>query len=161
MLVFVQGICIASLTLVYILRLRSHTREDKVHCVDIRFEECRCPFFSQIATRIKGEKDAMQEQREAEEDLAIFMNQRLVKEVGDIEWRKEKSAGDVARPSLDSLIEGFHAVTRWGSCVLISKLSVLSAKRLPFFLNVGMKVDPPLLSLSELQLFSPSRRPFC
>ena len=27
------------------------------------------------------EKEAMKEQREAEEDLAIFMNQRLVKEV--------------------------------------------------------------------------------
>ena len=34
-----------------------------------------------IATLIKMEKGLMKEQREAEEDLAIAMNQRLVKEV--------------------------------------------------------------------------------
>lgn len=32
---------------------------------------------------MKVEKDVMQEQREAEEELAVFMNRRLVKEVGD------------------------------------------------------------------------------
>lgn len=31
---------------------------------------------------MKVEKDLMQEQREAEEELAVFMNKRLVKEVG-------------------------------------------------------------------------------
>lgn len=30
---------------------------------------------------MKVEKDVMQEQREAEEELAVFMNRRLVKEV--------------------------------------------------------------------------------
>lgn len=36
---------------------------------------------AKIATLIKMEKGLMKEQREAEEDLAIAMNQRLVKEV--------------------------------------------------------------------------------
>ena len=35
----------------------------------------------QIAARMKVEKGVMQEQREAEEELAVFMNRRLVKEV--------------------------------------------------------------------------------
>lgn len=35
----------------------------------------------QIAARMKVEKSVMQEQREAEEGLAVFMNRRLVKEV--------------------------------------------------------------------------------
>lgn len=34
-----------------------------------------------IAARMKVEKDVMKEQREAEEELAVFMNRRLVKEV--------------------------------------------------------------------------------
>lgn len=35
----------------------------------------------QVAARMKVEKSVMQEQREAEEELAVFMNRRLVKEV--------------------------------------------------------------------------------
>lgn len=35
----------------------------------------------QTASRIKLSKGVMAEQREAEEELAVFMNQRLVKEV--------------------------------------------------------------------------------
>lgn len=38
----------------------------------------------QIATRMKVQKDVMREQRNAEEELAVLMNRRLVKEVGDL-----------------------------------------------------------------------------
>lgn len=37
--------------------------------------------LTQIASRVKLSKEVMAEQREAEEELAVFMNQRLVKEV--------------------------------------------------------------------------------
>lgn len=44
----------------------------------------------QIAARMKVEKDVMQEQREAEEELAVLMNRRLVKEVGPETFKKKK-----------------------------------------------------------------------
>lgn len=39
--------------------------------------------LAQIASRVKLSKEVMAEQREAEEELAVFMNQRLVKEVSE------------------------------------------------------------------------------
>ncbi|CAN0014529.1 unnamed protein product [Ectocarpus sp. 8 AP-2014] len=41
---------------------------------------------------MKVEKDLMQEQREAEEELAVFMNQRLVKEVTEVRSTAPKDA---------------------------------------------------------------------
>ncbi|CAM9667267.1 unnamed protein product, partial [Hapterophycus canaliculatus] len=47
---------------------------------------------SEIAARMKMEKEVMQEQREAEEELAVFMNRRLVKEVADVRSTAPKDA---------------------------------------------------------------------
>lgn len=40
-------------------------------------------------SRMKSEKEAMRDQRDAEEDLAIIMNQRLVKEVSNTKYFKQ------------------------------------------------------------------------
>ena len=51
----------------------------------------------QVAARMKVEKDVMQEQREAEEELAVFMNRRLVKEVGHANKSLPLSSDDQTR----------------------------------------------------------------
>eukprot|EP00903_Cladosiphon_okamuranus_P017044 g15709.t1 len=47
---------------------------------------------SEVAARMKAEKDVMKEQREAEEELAVFMNRRLVKEVAEMRSTAPKDA---------------------------------------------------------------------
>ncbi|CAM9126544.1 unnamed protein product [Pylaiella littoralis] len=73
---------------------------------------------SEVAAKIKAEKSVMQEQREAEEELAVFMNRRLVKEVAEVRSTAPK---DAVRRVLDD--------KKWGKEKLCEELEQLRAIR--------------------------------
>ncbi|CAM9215726.1 unnamed protein product, partial [Scytosiphon promiscuus] len=93
---------------------------------------------SEIAARIKVEKDVMKEQREAEEELAVFMNRRLVKEVAEVRSTAPK---DAVKRVLDE--------KKWGKEKLCQELEELRAARKREVKEEEAKKKEAVLKLKE------------
>ncbi|CAM9428541.1 unnamed protein product, partial [Ectocarpus fasciculatus] len=93
---------------------------------------------SEVAARMKVEKDLMQEQREAEEELAVFMNKRLVKEVAEVRSTAPK---DAVQRVLDE--------KKWGKEKLCKELEELRAARKREAKEEELKKKEAVLKLKE------------